>query len=69
MFWRSDHRKDVFDVSVGLLDAGGEVRAERWLDWWTDRLSFEEEAEGEEALRMLKVGLASWGAEKAAVER
>ena len=60
VFWRSDKRADVFDVSTGLLDAGGDVRAERWLSWCTDRVSFEEEAEGEEVLRRLKEGLASW---------
>ena len=32
------------DVSVGLLDAAEGARAATWLDWWTERVSFSEDA-------------------------
>ncbi|KAG8529939.1 uncharacterized protein KY384_005420 [Bacidia gigantensis] len=60
-FWRSDARRDVVDVSVGLMDApGGQVRAEDWLEWCTDRVSFEEEAENGEVVGWLKEGMQAW---------
>ena len=57
VFWRSDERKDVVDVSVGLIDAASDVRAETWLDWYTDRISFEEGANDEPILTTVKDGL------------
>ncbi|KZL84396.1 glutathione-dependent formaldehyde-activating enzyme [Colletotrichum incanum] len=45
VFWHDIWRPDVIDVSVGLLRAAEGARAETWLDWWTERCSFEEEAE------------------------
>ncbi|WYZ38003.1 hypothetical protein EsH8_II_001509 [Colletotrichum jinshuiense] len=45
VFWHDIWRPDVIDVSVGLLRAEEGARAETWLDWWTERCSFEEEAE------------------------
>ncbi|KAK1463133.1 glutathione-dependent formaldehyde-activating enzyme [Colletotrichum melonis] len=45
IFWRDSWRPDVIDVSVGLLRADEGARAETWLDWWTERCSFEEETE------------------------
>ncbi|TQN64069.1 hypothetical protein CSHISOI_11297, partial [Colletotrichum shisoi] len=45
VFWHDKRRPDVMDVSVGLLRAHEGARAESWLDWWTDRCSFEEETE------------------------
>ena len=32
------------DVSVGLLNADEGATAETWLDWWTERVSFAEDA-------------------------
>lgn len=43
VFWRENGRPDVIDVSVGLLQAQEGARAESWLEWWTDRVSFSEE--------------------------
>lgn len=64
-FWQGQARPGVIDVSVGLLDAtneeGGGSRAETWLDWRWQRVSFEEEAEGWEVLNDLKEGLKAWG--------
>jgi hypothetical protein len=58
------------DVSVGLLDADEGARAETWLDWWTGRVSFAEDAglgrTGETARRAiclidsLEEGLKRW---------
>ncbi|KAI0419116.1 hypothetical protein F5X98DRAFT_336318 [Xylaria grammica] len=44
IFWRDRWRPELLDVSVGLLDAGEGARAESWLDWWTGRVSFAEDA-------------------------
>ncbi|KAK6222484.1 glutathione-dependent formaldehyde-activating enzyme [Colletotrichum tabaci] len=70
VFWHDKWRPDVIDVSVGLLRAQEGARAESWLDWWTDRCSFEEETEtgrtGEPARIARKLvdglerGLRSW---------
>ncbi|KAI1755801.1 hypothetical protein F4782DRAFT_487044 [Xylaria castorea] len=45
VFWRDRWRSELIDVSVGLLDAAEGARAESWLDWWTGRVSFAEDAE------------------------
>ncbi|KAI1349685.1 hypothetical protein F5Y01DRAFT_288302 [Xylaria sp. FL0043] len=45
VFWRDRWRPELIDVSVGLLDADEGARAETWLDWWTGRVSFAEDAE------------------------
>ncbi|KAI1276373.1 hypothetical protein F5Y07DRAFT_134393 [Xylaria sp. FL0933] len=45
VFWRDRWRPELMDVSVGLLDADEGARAETWLDWWTGRVSFAEDAE------------------------
>jgi hypothetical protein len=65
VFWRSKERPDLVDVSVGLFDPQEGARAESWLDWWTDRVSFEEMAVSKSLVRSLKDGLRSWGEEKA----
>ncbi|KAI0548483.1 hypothetical protein F4679DRAFT_550636 [Xylaria curta] len=44
VFWRDRWRPELIDVSIGLLDAAEGVRAESWLDWWTERVSFAEDA-------------------------
>ncbi|KAI0487368.1 hypothetical protein F4859DRAFT_464712 [Xylaria cf. heliscus] len=44
VFWRDRWRPEIIDVSVGLLDAAEGARAETWLDWWTERVSFAEDA-------------------------
>ncbi|KPM41034.1 hypothetical protein AK830_g5541 [Neonectria ditissima] len=45
VFWHEEYPDDVIDVSVGLLRAPGGARAENWLEWWQERVSFTEEAE------------------------
>lgn len=58
VFWRGVWRSELVDVSVGLLRGEG-ARVEGWLEWWTERVSFSEEAEtgrsGAESRRARKV--------------
>ena len=61
VFWRGDERPDIIDVSVGLLDAEEGARAESWLEWHTDRVSFEEEAQNNHLVSRLAAGLKQWG--------
>jgi hypothetical protein len=48
VFFSESERSEttLLDVAVGLLDAPEGARAERWLEWWTERLSFREDAVG-----------------------
>ncbi|MCJ1450253.1 hypothetical protein MMC28_000582 [Mycoblastus sanguinarius] len=64
VFWRSDDRPELIDVSVGLLDAKEGSRAESWLSWRTDRVSFEEEAHKKDLIARLSTGLKIWGESK-----
>lgn len=64
VFWHSDSRPDLIDVSAGLLDAEEGARAESWLGWKTERVSFEEEAQNKELISRLCVGLKRWGETK-----
>ena len=57
VFWHCDQRPDLIDVSVGLLDASEGARSETWLEWWTDRVSFEEEAHNRGLVSRLSAGL------------
>lgn len=65
VFWHSDSRPDLIDVSVGLLDAEEGPRAESWLGWRTERVSFEEEAQNKDLISKLGAGLKQWGEKKA----
>ncbi|KAK3364467.1 Mss4-like protein [Lasiosphaeria hispida] len=47
VFWRNQARPDLIDVSTGLLRAPEGSRAETWLEWWTGRVSFSEDARNE----------------------
>lgn len=60
VFWHCDERPDVIDVSVGILDPGEGARAEYWLDWWTDRVSFSELAVSKSLVKSLEEGLKGW---------
>ena len=60
VFWHCDQRPHLIDVSVGLLHAGEGARSETWLEWWTDRVSFEEEAQNRELISKLSAGLKRW---------
>ncbi|KAI1163902.1 hypothetical protein F5B18DRAFT_295419 [Nemania serpens] len=70
VFWRDRWRPELMDVSVGLLDADEGARAETWLDWWTERVSFAEDAQrdrtgetarlAERLISSLEEGLRRW---------
>lgn len=63
VFWHDKWRPEVVDVGVGLLEAGmGEgPRAETWLEWWSGRVSFEEDADGRgDLVPALGRGLRAW---------
>lgn len=57
VFWHCHERPDIVDVSVGLLRAEEGSRAETWLQWWTDRVSFMEDAIDQGLVRQLERGL------------
>ncbi|KAI5867677.1 hypothetical protein GGS23DRAFT_612805 [Durotheca rogersii] len=73
-FWRDRWRPDLVDVAVGLLAAPEGARAEAWLDWWTARVSFAEDAAAgrrggvaawaKSLVAALEQGLAAWAEEK-----
>ena len=65
VFWHSDSRPGLIDVSAGLLDAEEGARAESWLGWKTERVSFQEEAQNKELISRLCAGLKRWGEARA----
>ncbi|KAJ5952455.1 uncharacterized protein N7479_010868 [Penicillium vulpinum] len=62
-FWHCDERPLLIDVSVGLLQANG-ARAEDWLEWATNRISFAEMAVQHDLIRILEEGLKIHSEEK-----
>ncbi|KAF2802739.1 uncharacterized protein BDZ99DRAFT_468708 [Mytilinidion resinicola] len=59
-----DDRPDMVDVAVGVLDAADGVRAESWLEWRVQNLSFEEDVIHHALVNGLKEGLKTWAEEK-----
>ena len=57
IFWHCDERPELIDVSVGVLRAPEGARAETWLEWWTERLSFREEAFDAQLAEEFEAGL------------
>jgi hypothetical protein len=57
LFWHCRERPDLVDVSVGLLRANEGSRAESLLEWWTERVSFREDALDQSLIRDLERGL------------
>ncbi|KAJ9606939.1 hypothetical protein H2200_008950 [Cladophialophora chaetospira] len=57
VFWHCLERPDLVDVSVGLLRAPEGARATTWLDWWTERVSFKEDAFDKKLIDQLEKGL------------
>lgn len=56
-FWHCDERPGVIDVSVGLLRSEDGARAEKWLEWATERVSFAEDAQDRDLIELLTRGL------------
>ena len=61
VFWHNDERPNLIDVSAGLLIAQSGVRAEDLLEWATERVSFQEEAQNKALIATLNEGLRKWG--------
>jgi len=60
VFWWNAGRPGVLDLSVGLVDeTQNGVRAEDFLDWWTDRVSFCESGVSPQLAQGLAEGLAA----------
>lgn len=60
VFWHCEERPGVVDVSVGLLQAKTGARAEGWLRWAINRVSFSEQAPDKGLIRTLQDGLRTW---------
>jgi hypothetical protein len=60
IFWEADFRPTLVDVAVGALDAESGARAEEWLEWATERVSFREEAHHLDLIEGLESGLKRW---------
>lgn len=60
VFFHCDVRPELVDVSVGLFDPAEGARVEGWLEWCTDRVSFEELAVSKALAGSLKAGLKEW---------
>ena len=60
VFWHNETRPQLIDVSVGLLNAEEGARAESWLEWKMDRISFEEEAQNKALIHTLSKGMHDW---------
>ena len=57
VFWRTTDRPKLIDVSAGLMEAPSGARAEEWLEWKTERVSYTEFAQNRKLIGMLEEGL------------
>jgi len=64
VFWHNDNRSELIDVSIGLLDPEEGARAEHWLDWCAERVSFKEMAVSQDLANSLEDGLKRWNSEE-----
>ena len=60
IFWHDLTRPDLIDVSAGLIHGRSGARAEEMLEWATQRVSFEEEAQNKELIAKIGAGLRAW---------
>lgn len=65
VFWDGDVRPGLIDVAVGLMDAEEGARAETWLEWRTERISYREDSEGRaiELVEAVEKAIGAWGKE------
>ena len=63
VFWHGDERPGLIDVAAGLLAAPEGARAESWLEWRTERLSYREDAvdRAGSLVRGIEAGLNGYG--------
>ncbi|KAJ6255949.1 hypothetical protein Dda_9240 [Drechslerella dactyloides] len=60
IFWDGLTRRNLVDLSTGLFSQRG-VREEGWIEWWTERVSFVEDAEKRHDIgKRLERGLQEW---------
>ena len=64
VFWHCDARPGIIDISAGLLDSKNGALAEDWVEWTTERVSFEECASNKSLISSFSEGLRKWGARK-----
>jgi len=68
VFWHCAERPELVDVSAGLLDPTEGARVDGWLEWWTERVSFEEMAVSRVLVNSLESGLKQWAKQKTLLE-
>lgn len=61
VFYRANDRPDLIDVSTGLMEAESGARAEEWLEWARDKVSYAEYAQNKPLIGSLDAGLKAWG--------
>ena len=65
MFWRSDERRAkqsyIIDIGVGLFESTHGARAEDWLVWDTNEISYLELALNKKLMKTLAEGMKHWG--------
>lgn len=64
VFWHDEGRPELIDVAVGLLNAGSGARAEELLEWATERVSFQEDAQNKDLIVKLGHGMRAWAKAK-----
>lgn len=62
MFFTGAGRTDLVDVAVGVLDAPEGARADSWLEWRMNRVSFREDTVGraDGLVEALEEGQQAW---------
>ena len=61
VFYHNDERPGLIDVSVGLMEAESGARAEEWLEWPRDEVSYAEYAQNKSLIESLTTGLKARG--------
>ncbi|EWC46660.1 hypothetical protein DRE_04147 [Drechslerella stenobrocha 248] len=60
IFWDGLTRQGLIDISAGIFTHRG-IREEAWIEWWTERVSYVEDAEGRHCIgQCLEQGLKDW---------
>lgn len=57
---REEGERECWDVSVGLMDAKSGARGEEWLEWWTERVSYEDRTVNQPFVEVLSRGVREW---------
>jgi hypothetical protein len=60
VFYDSDERPTLLDISVGVLDAKSGARAAEWLEWEKGRVSFREDLHNKGLVEALEKGMSKW---------